>query len=237
MSCPVLAASEILSVESFLKKVEASPITKSAHEKLEALYNSALLKVREVTPKAKEILQELPKVDRESLEELKQKIFNTPLQKDEQKQCSSKMCKTSIAPPVSEGSPLLIFVSFSLGDATLKKLYGQAQKIGSRLVMQGLYKNSFRETQSKIRSLGIVVDIDPTLFEKFSVKEVPVFVLMTEETPLVTNGESHPSYDVLKGNVSLNYALEEFLENGSIEGQKIAQNLIDRIRRAHDEGK
>ena len=62
--------------------------------------------------------------------------------------------------------------------------------------MRGLYKNSFRATQKRIHDLGITVDIDPPLFEKFHVTHVPTFVM-----------QSSTSYTSLRGNVTLAYAL------------------------------
>lgn len=71
---------------------------------------------------------------------------------------------------------MLVFVSLSLGSSTLKQLYKDSHKIGGRLILRGLYKDSFRLTQQKIRALKIVVDIDPTLFERFKIREVPTFI-------------------------------------------------------------
>ena len=116
---------------------------------------------------------------------------------------------------------LLIFVSFSLGSATLKKLYQDAQKIGGRLILRGLYKDSLWRTQQKIKALRIGIDIDPPLFDKFNIQEVPTFILSEpyqEEQPF--------KYDILKGNVTLQYALERFVETGSVFGAQILLNKI-----------
>jgi conjugal transfer pilus assembly protein TrbC len=130
----------------------------------------------------------------------------------QEKNCTS--CNLDkIAPSNSE---LIVFVSFSLGDATLKKLFQDVSKVGGRLVLRGLYKNSFRRTQQKIKDLGIVVDIDPPLFEKFQIQQVPTFVLA-----LSSQGETIPEHDILKGNVSLSYALEQFVKEGNIQGSDL----------------
>jgi conjugal transfer pilus assembly protein TrbC len=128
-----------------------------------------------------------------------------------------------IAPSNSE---LIVFVSFSLGDATLKKLFQDVNKMGGRLVLRGLYKNSFRLTQERIRDLGIVVEIDPPLFDKFQIQQVPTFVLA-----LPSQGETVPDHDVLKGNVSLSYALEQFVKEGSIKDSTI---LLKRLNGDQD---
>ncbi len=136
----------------------------------------------------------------------------------QEKNCTS--CNLDkIAPSNSE---LIVFVSFSLGDATLKKLFQDANKVGGRLVLRGLYKNSFRLTQQKIKDLGIVVEIDPPLFEKFQIQQVPTFILA-----LSSQGETVLDHDVLKGNVSLSYALEQFVKDGSIKDSEL---LLKKLR-------
>ncbi len=122
----------------------------------------------------------------------------------------------------SFNSELLVFVSFSLGEATLKKLFQDVSKVGGRLVLRGLYKNSFRLTQEKIKDLGIVVEIDPPLFEKFQIQQVPTFILA-----LSSQGETVLDHDVLKGNVSLSYVLEQFVKEGSIKDSEL---LLKKLR-------
>lgn len=121
---------------------------------------------------------------------------------------------------------LIVFVSFSLGDLVLQKLYRDTQKVGGQLVMRGLYKNSFRQTQKKIQELKIILDIDPTLFERFDVQEVPTFVM--RET---MDTETIPAHDKLKGNVSLTYALEMFEQAGNKE----AGILLHKLREGSNE--
>ena len=111
---------------------------------------------------------------------------------------------------------MLVFVSLSLGSSTLKQLYKDSHKIGGRLILRGLYKDSFRLTQQKIRTLKIVVDIDPTLFERFKIREVPTFIL-TE--PYQDNQPFQ--YDQIAGNITLSYALEQFQKEGELKAATI----------------
>lgn len=156
-------------------------------------------------------------------EETKEPVFKTndsvPLKK------SGKTCKASQMSPDSpkaryQGDKgLYIFVSFSLSDEILKALSQQAKAVGGNLVIQGLVNNSFKETQARLRTLGIPIDIDPTLFERFEVKRIPTFVL-TE----IKDGDIKGPYDKVTGNVSVQSALELF----SVEGELLeaAQNLL-----------
>ncbi len=99
-----------------------------------------------------------------------------------------------------ETKNLLIFVSFSMPEASLKSLFQEAQKQGAILVMRGLYQDSFVQTARKLQQLGISVDIHPELFEAHHITSVPTFIK-------IDNG--HPLYS-LKGNVTLDFALKKF---------------------------
>jgi conjugal transfer pilus assembly protein TrbC len=121
---------------------------------------------------------------------------------------------------------ILVFVSFSLGNATLKKIYDDARKIGGRLILRGLYKDSFRLTQQKIKELGIVADVDPTLFQKFSIKEVPTFVITEPH-----QDQQSFRYDQLSGNVTLTYALEKIQETGEL---KDVGSLLQKLKEGRD---
>jgi len=156
-------------------------------------------------------------------EETKEPVFKTnkavPL-KEKGKTChASKMEPKSPKARYQGDSGLYIFVSLSLSDEILKALSEQAKALGGNLVIQGLVNNSFKETQVRLRTLGIPIDIDPTLFERFEVKRIPTFVL-TE----IKDGDIKGPHDKVTGNVSVQSALELF----SVEGELLeaAQNLL-----------
>ncbi len=156
-------------------------------------------------------------------EETKEPIFKNndvvPL-KEKGKTChASKMEPNSPKARYQGESGLYIFVSLSLSDEILKALSQQAKALGGNLVIQGLINNSFKETQTRLRALGIPIDIDPTLFERFDVKHVPTFVL-TE----VKEGEIQGPYDKVTGNVSVQSALELFAVEGEL--LEAAQTLL-----------
>jgi len=97
---------------------------------------------------------------------------------------------------------ILVFVSFSMPEASLKSLAQEAQNHRATLVMRGLYQDSIVKTASKLHELGIAVDIHPELFESHHVTSVPTFVRLE-------NGEAIYS---LKGNVTLDFAAKTFEE-------------------------
>ena len=156
-------------------------------------------------------------------EKTKEPVFKTndtvPL-KEKGKTChASKMEPNSPKARYQGDKGLYIFVSLSLSDEVLKVLSQQAKALGGNLVIQGLVNNSFKETQARLRILGIPVDIDPTLFERFEVKRIPTFVLKK-----IKDGDIKGSYDKVTGNVSVQAALELFAVEGEL--LEVAQSLL-----------
>lgn len=97
---------------------------------------------------------------------------------------------------------VLVFVSFSMPEASLKSLFHEASKHKAVLVMRGLYENSFVKTAAKLQQMGITVDIHPELFEKYHVERVPVFVRLDKGREIAR----------LSGNVSLDFAVSKLAE-------------------------
>ena len=116
-----------------------------------------------------------------------------------------------------KGKQILVFVSFSMPETSLKSLAQEAQRVSTQgastqqhqvvLVMRGLYEDSFVKTASKLQELGIAVDIHPELFEAHHVTSVPTFVRLESGQPIHR----------LKGNVTLDFAVKTF------EGQKVEE--------------
>lgn len=102
--------------------------------------------------------------------------------------------------PNPRNSPVLIFVSFSMSQESLRGWLVQAQKINAPIYIRGLVNNSFKDTTVAVSQLiqnqkgGLL--IDPPLFKKYAIKEVPAVV--------VPKGDD---FDVIYGDVTLDYAL------------------------------
>lgn len=117
--------------------------------------------------------------------------------------CSSKTVqspKDADVLPSQKKDQLLVFVSFSMPEASLKSLARDAEKYNAILVMRGLYEDSFVKTANKLKDLGIGVDISPELFETHKVTAVPTFVALKSDQPLWC----------LKGNVTLDFVVKTF---------------------------
>lgn len=105
------------------------------------------------------------------------------------------------------GARVLIFVSFSMPESSLKSLGEEAERYPENacrpvLVMRGLYQDSFAKTAEKLKDLKVPVEINPDLFEAHQVTAVPTFVA-------VKDGKALHS---LKGNVTLAFAIKTFAE-------------------------
>jgi type-F conjugative transfer system pilin assembly protein TrbC len=131
------------------------------------------------------------------------------------KACSSNLSQE--ANGVSKKEDLLIFVSFSMPEQSLKLWSQQAEKTGSNLILRGLINNSIQATtQNKI--IG-GFNIDPEMFQKYDIKTVPAVVL-------VKNNQ----YDVVYGDTSLESALEHIKHKGSAESKPMAQSYLNKMR-------
>jgi type-F conjugative transfer system pilin assembly protein TrbC len=120
---------------------------------------------------------------------------------------------------------LLVFVSFSMQMDTLKTLAQDVNRVGGKLVLRGLVKGSFPETLKKLQELKQELLIDPTLFESYQIQQVPTFILREQSTE---GADEKVTYDMLKGNVSLGYALEQFSLNGDVKEH--AKHLLHNLR-------
>lgn len=148
---------------------------------------------------------------------------------------------------------LLVFVSFSMPGASLKALHAQVTRLKGKLVLRGLINGSFRETAQKLKDLQIEAIIDPILFEAYQANSAqnhstlaslraksakktanfgpaqlgPMFVLRGTPT---NKADENVVFDCLTGNVSLEYVLEQFANNG--ETHSLAFELLKTLRGA-----
>lgn len=94
-------------------------------------------------------------------------------------------------------------------DNLIKEYMAEARNLKEKnnlntiFVLRGFYKNSFRETSEKIGILCenkyVSVIVDPTLFEKYNINQVPTVIKQDD-------GDFYK----ISGSVSIGYALEKF---------------------------
>lgn len=119
--------------------------------------------------------------------------------------------------PTLKDYPLLVFISFTMPEASLLSFAKELESCGGAFVVRGLPNNSFAEFFNKLNHLKEIgmdapILIDPDSFEEYEVTEVPTIVLKGEQ-----------AFDKMTGNVPASYALETFSEKG--EEQHLGKQL------------
>jgi type-F conjugative transfer system pilin assembly protein TrbC len=112
-------------------------------------------------------------------------------------------------------SPIMVFVSFSMNEESLKQWMQQAELIHASVVIRGLIDHSFKKTIQKMAELTRDnhggVQLDPTLFRRFQIEQVPAVVVF-KETNCLSSQSCVEDYDVVYGNVTLDYALQTIVD-------------------------
>jgi len=122
--------------------------------------------------------------------------------------------KESIAEHLQKVSQVLVFLSFSMPEKSLQGWLMQCKQSGATPVIRGLINNSFKDTFQTIRALsektGIGVQLDPILFKTFNITQVPSVVWVESHDICSDTMNCLPvSFDLIAGDVSLDYALEK----------------------------
>lgn len=120
-------------------------------------------------------------------------------------------------PQASEaGVSVYVFASFSMPGASLKSLIRQGELTGVPIVLRGLVGNSIEATMRAVHSLYIEGDkpesgavIDPTLFQRFAIDQVPTVVVAERAAGACTPTDCPvPEHVKIAGDVPLRYALD-----------------------------
>ncbi len=128
-------------------------------------------------------------------------------------------------------SDLIVFVSFSMPDDLLIQYSKQAKEAGATLVLRGLYQDSLTKTQVKAAPLNPDMagyEINPWLFRKFKVTQVPSIVLVDSRvTKVLEDGCAMPgAYVKVDGDVSIREALSLMRWQGEKNMSSIAAKRL-----------
>lgn len=118
---------------------------------------------------------------------------------------------------------LMVLVSIGMPMATLQSLAEQLSRVGGKLVFRGMVNNSFRQMTDKLKELGHEALIDPTLFDRLKISQVPTFVHF-KNSPGISNDVG--LHDRLTGHVSLHFVLDQFARQGEVLGVEILQQQL-----------
>lgn len=121
---------------------------------------------------------------------------------------------TQYIPHTRHPDNLMIFASFTMPQASLKRLIQQANKTGASVIMRGFKDNTLKATALAIRALGEQggnIIINPHAFEKYHIHAVPTVVLTLPQSHIEDKSDQAlpTSFVAIAGDVSLEYALSD----------------------------
>lgn len=137
--------------------------------------------------------------------------------------------------PKRPSSDLMIFVSMSMPEESLRQYAIQAKRFGAVLMMRGFINDKMsdtRETLAKLNPSAAEWEINPEPFKTFKIDKVPAVVLATAESSSVTeDGCAKPeTFTVVFGDIAIKDALDQI----ALHGQK-ATSVIARERLKADQ--
>ncbi|HAT2150935.1 TPA: type-F conjugative transfer system pilin assembly protein TrbC [Legionella pneumophila] len=104
-----------------------------------------------------------------------------------------------------------VFVSFSMLETLLQDTLKESAQLHIPVYLNGLYHNSMNETAQKMMVLSqhipnLNLNIDPTLFERFGINQVPALV--------VDDGKN---FDVIYGHLRIQEGLARMAGRGDVD--------------------
>lgn len=125
--------------------------------------------------------------------------------------------KESQSAQTKEGPFLYLFFSFGMPEGSIHRMAEDAEKAGAIMVLRGFVNDSGRETRAAMFKFGkehkAELDIDPTVFRKFKIDQVPAVVLVKKICPKCQEAQPENEFIKVSGDVSLSYALEDLERN------------------------
>lgn len=133
------------------------------------------------------------------------------------------------------------FVSFSMPDASIKKIIADTLKVNGTVLFIGFKDNDFKATAKEIRRLDIRkgnIQINPNAFKQYKIDVVPSIVMVKANAEENLDGEGcvfPEKYSKVVGDVSLDYALEVMEKEEKGELKQLASNYLSQLRgKAHE---
>jgi type-F conjugative transfer system pilin assembly protein TrbC len=139
--------------------------------------------------------------------------------------------QTQSAQPKRPSSDLMIFVSMSMPEESLRQYANQAKRFGAVLMMRGFVNDKMsdtRETLAKLNPSAAEWEINPEPFNTFKIDKVPAIVLATAESASVTeDGCAKPeTYTVVFGDITVADALDKIALHGQKTTAAIAKERL-----------
>ncbi|MBP6103526.1 MAG: type-F conjugative transfer system pilin assembly protein TrbC [Gammaproteobacteria bacterium] len=153
--------------------------------------------------------------------------------------CSSETYSPELyARHPENASSILVFISFSMPEQSLKLWAEQASQIKAPLILGGFVENSiFKTTQKAFELFGNdtlpELLVDPEAFERFGIQVVPAVVAVSDtesSTNHHTASEKQPHFEVVYGDTSLLDALRLMQSRGSEAIKKVVTPFFAILR-------
>ena len=135
---------------------------------------------------------------------------------------------------LGEAPRFIAFASLSLPEVALRQMLRDVTHAGGVVVFRGLSQGSAKiMTAALTKALGPGermdgVGIDPRLFRAFGIGEVPAYVVTASDFDLCSGFDctsALPPFDIMRGNVTAEYALNTFASGGGPGARIAAQHL------------
>lgn len=181
-------------------------------------------------------LRRVPVPSTPKIEALPQPVTRTPIDLEAlARGFNAQAGQPTLQGPAGPG--LMVFISFSMPEATLSRLVDQAARARASLVLRGLVNGSLPETVTRVQQLigtrRVSVQIDPQAFDRFSVIKTPSFVLVRDgaqpQSCAAGTCFAADAYAMTAGDVSLGYALG-FFQRSAPKLAKDAGSFLKRLK-------
>lgn len=141
---------------------------------------------------------------------------------------------------VDSAPRLIAFASLSMPATALKQMIADVGLAGGSVVFRGFPGQSvktFTAALAKVLPEGPIqpgLGIDPRLFRAFGIEAVPAYVVTNGPVELCDGFDCRstpPPHDIIRGNLTLRYALDRFA-NGGGAGADAAASFARRLERS-----
>lgn len=124
------------------------------------------------------------------------------------------------------------FASLSMPKDSLKNLARDAVKAGGGVVFRGLKNDDFKAMRAELQGMGEGFVIDPTMYQRFGITEVPAFVMPVEPiAPCNPNGCPPVRFVKVTGNVTVEAALEYIrINSNEPDAKALADGFLKKLR-------
>lgn len=135
---------------------------------------------------------------------------------------------------------LFVLVSLSMPQVSIDRLAAQAGKAGATLVLRGVVDGSLKRTAEMTAEVirqhpGAQFQIDPTLFRRYNVDQVPTFILAApaptaQGQTCGKDCDAQGTFVRVSGDVTLDYALEHLARQANPRFARLAEQRLQQLR-------